>query len=271
MSVLTDLDALRRRTRGDRHAYAFPLFLFGGLILLAPICYESLSTPFESTDLGPFPQFTPTGLLMYPALVGWYWILTIVGGLWLTNWWYRHRARKQGVETDVRVPTAVAGAALFGFLVWPVFSGVFGPVGLYSRPAVNLPILFGCAAIAAVIALWARRRGSTAGFAVATFFATVSFGAVGVYCIRGHAALVVIAAALLVLAWAERSVPLTVVAGLFAGSAMLVNLYNLENVCHRIGWVSDGWDERVTAWQNLLLPGLILLVGGAVTVIGNRR
>jgi hypothetical protein len=33
--VLADLAALRRRTRGDRHAYAFPLFLFGALILWA--------------------------------------------------------------------------------------------------------------------------------------------------------------------------------------------------------------------------------------------
>jgi DNA-binding MarR family transcriptional regulator len=44
---------------------------------------------------------------------------------------------------------------------------------------------------------------------------------------------VIIAAALLVLAWAERSVLLTVVGVVFTGLALLVNLYDVQNVFHQ--------------------------------------
>lgn len=280
--VLADLDVLRRRARGDRHAYAFPLFLFGALILLAPLLYVSAPLPpgeFVQVDTGPFPQFTFGFFLRYPDLVGWYWVLTIVGGLWLTGWWYRHRARQRGVETDIHVTTVAAGAALLGFLVWqPVFATLLADVfhhygGLYSSPALNLPVLFGSAALAAVAGLWSRRRtgwARSAGVACAAFLATVAFGALGVYLISGYAALVIIAAALLMLAWAERSVLLTIVGVVFAGVALLVNLYDVQNVFYRLGW-TGGWDSRVTALQTVLLPGVVLLVGGVVAVIGRRR
>lgn len=271
MSVLAELDALRRRTRGDRHAYSFPLFLFGGLILLAPVCYLSYRPPEAGTiDIGPFPQLTPVGWLVYPDLVGWYWILTIVGGFWLTNRWYRHRAHRRGVETDFQVPAAVACAALLGFLVWPTF---FTVAVTGDRFVVNLTILLVSAVLAAAALLWARHdRARTAGLAAATFFATIAAGAIGMYFRHGYAALVIIAAALLALAWVERSVLLTVVSVLFAGVAPLVNVYNLENVAFRLGWTpADYWDLRVISLQVLLLPALVLLAGGAVAVIGNRR
>jgi hypothetical protein len=280
--ILADLDALRRRTRDDRHAYAFPLFLFGALILLSPVLYASTLPPPEfemvSIDLGPFPQFSPIGQ-QYPDLVGWYWVMTIIGGLWLTTWWYRRRARRHGVETDVRVPAAAAVAALAGFLMWQPLFGILlhelfdDYYGAYSTPAVNLPILFGSAAGAVVAGLWSSRRTGwtrTAGVAVAAFLVTVFFGAVGVYLINGYAALVIIAAALLVLAWVERSVLLSVVGGLFAAAALLVNLYEVQNVFYRLGWHA-GWNDKVSTLQVMLLPGLILVVGGVTAVVRDRR
>ena len=280
--ILADLDALRRRTRDDRHAYAFPLFLFGGLILLAPVLYATTLRPAEFelvvVDMGPFPQFTSIGQ-RYPDLIGWYWVMTIIGGLWLTSWWYRQRARRQGVETGVRVPTAAAVAALVGFLAWQPLFGILlhelfdDYYGVYSAPAVNLPILFGSAAGAAAAGLWSTRRtgwARTAGVAVAAFLTTVFFGAVEVYLIRGYGALVIIAAALLALAWVERSVLLAVVGGLFTGAALLVNLYEVENVFYRFGWQS-GWNDQVSTLQVMLLPGLILLAGGVTAVVRDRR
>lgn len=279
--LLADLAGLRRRVRGDRHAYAFPLFLFGGLILLAPVCYAGRppQPDFELVvvDTGPFPQFTSHGLL-YPELVGWYWILTVVGGLWLTTWWYRRQARRQGVETDIRITTVAAVATLLGLLAWqPLFeiwlAELFDTTGLYSTPALNLPILFGSVALAVAAGLWCRRRTGWArstGVAAAAFFAAVAFGAVGVYFIRGYAALVIIAAALLVLAWAERSVLLTVVGVVFTAVALLVNLYDVENVFYRLGW-TGGWNDQITTLQAMLLPGVVLLAGGVVAVIRNRR
>ncbi|HEX6353635.1 hypothetical protein [Actinophytocola sp.] len=282
-ALLADLRKLRTRARMDRQAHAFPLFLFGALILLAPVCYASYDpwTELElvPNDRGPFPQFTPGILLKYPELVGWYWALTIVGGLWLTGWWYRHRARRHGVETDTRMPTAATVAALLGFLVWgPLFStlleaGFDDFDGSYSTPAVNLPILFAAAALAVAAGLWSGRRtgwSRTAGVAVAAFFAAVAFGALGVYFSHGYAALVIIAAALLALAWVERSALLTVTGVLFTGVALLVNLYNVENVFYRLGWDS-GSDQQVVAVQSLLPAGIVLVVGGVVAVVRQRR
>lgn len=275
--MLDDLAALRRQVRADRHAYAFPLFLFGALILLAPVCYASIPPPaaFEmvAVQLGPFPQFAPVGLLTHPDLVGWYWVMTIIGGLALTLWWYRHRARGQGVETNTRVAVVAVIAALLGFLVWPSLFSVLGPSGLYSRPALNLTILFGSAALAAAAVLWGIRRDDparTVTVAVATFLAVVAFGAVGVYLVNGYTALVIIAVLLLGLAWSERSALLAVVGVLFIAVALLVNLYDVANVFDRLGW-DGGFDLQVVALQTLLLPGVILLAGGVAAVIGRRR
>lgn len=81
--------------------------------------------------LGPFPQFTAGGV-RYPALVGWYWVLTIVGGFW---------------------------QPLFTTLLIEINPDYLGPV---STPAVNLPVLFGGAALATTAGLWARRRSGLA-------------------------------------------------------------------------------------------------------------
>src|ERR687888_2040243 len=90
--LLADVQTLRRRTRRDRRASAFPLLLFGLLILLAPLCYTLDPMPAElraqldagnfvayPRQQGPFRLFDPLFLeLKYPELVGWYWFLTIV-------------------------------------------------------------------------------------------------------------------------------------------------------------------------------------------------
>lgn len=277
-NVVADLEALRRRARRDRHAYAFPLFLFGALILLAPVVY--LPTDATEGDLGPFPQFV-SGLVAYPYLVGWYWVLVIVGGLWLTGLWYRQRALRRGVETDVKTTTAAAVAALVGFLVWQplfttlLFEAFHDYLGAYSTPAVNLPILFGCTAVAAAAALWGGRRTGwvrAAAVAVAAFLATVAFGALSAYFHGGYAALVIIGIALLALAWAERSVLLTVIGGVFTVLAVLINLNfdDVRDIFYRLHWGYSG-SEQLNALQTLLLPGVILLVGGVAALVGNRR
>lgn len=289
-TLLDDIRTLRERVRRDRRGYAFPLFLFGALILLAPLCYvraevvlSDLPEEFElvpiPVDEGPFPQFIPifASDLRYPGLIGWYWVLTIVVGLAATGWWYRRRARRLGVETDTRLPFVVAGAALAGFLlVQPLLGTILAEAGfysLYSEPEVNLPILFGSAALSVAALTWCGRPQRTdrlrlAGMFAGALFASVAVASVGVYMIHGYSALLAVAVLLLVLAWAERSVLLGVIGTLFTGSALLVNLYNIENLYYRMGWVDP--DTRVLALQSVLLPAAVLLGGGLTAAVTSR-
>lgn len=278
--LLAGLDRLRARTRRDRQGYAFPLFLFGCLILLAPLTYVTLYLPQEIlekgiyVDEGPVPLFVSTSgpLLKYPDLVGWYWVATIVGGLWLTSWWYRRRARLSGVETDLRTPIAAAAAAVLGFVLWRPLTSVFSIYPLYSLPAVNLPILFSATALAAGTYWWSMRQDDwprTAGVFVATFFATVAFGSVGVYFISGFAGLMAIAVALLALAWWERSVLLGVVATVFLLVSIPANhpihQWDIQTIYDYTA------NAQVHALYSVLAPGVVLLTGGLVAVLRARR
>jgi hypothetical protein len=287
--LLDDLRSLRTRARADRHGYAFPLFLFGALVLLAPLAY--VSTPynpddpagFEIVGRGPFPQFAPMfGNVTYPGLIDWYWVLTIVGGMAVTGWWYRRRALRLGIETDTRIPFVAAGAALAGFLLWePLLTGLLSEDGtLYSSPEINLPVLVASAVAATAVLAWAFRPQRTdtqraAGVFAGILLASLTFAAVGVYMIKGFPALLAIAAALLVLAWWERSTLLAVVGILFTAASIPANhslwYWDFGYLFQDLGWSSMWDDGRVFALQNLLLPGLVLLAGGAVAALTRTR
>lgn len=288
--LLGDLETLRRRTRADRRGYAFPLFLFGGLILLAPLTYVSVpyaeNDGFQYAGQGPFPQFAPLrGNVVYPGLIGWYWVLTIVGGMAATSWWYRRRALRLGVETDTRVPFVATGAMLAGILLWQpalefLASNVGRGINLYSAPWLNLPILFGSAVLAAAILAWTFRpqrtdRHRAVGVFAGVLLASLTFATVSVYLIKGFSALLVIAVGLLVLAWWERSVLLTVIGTLFAAVSIPANhwlwQWDTDQVFASFGWTPHWDDTQSFALQNLLVPGLVLLVGGVLAVFARRR
>ncbi|MCT2586321.1 hypothetical protein [Actinophytocola gossypii] len=289
-ALLDDLRTLRQRVRADRRGYAFPLLLFGGLILVAPVLYVQKPLPEPESDgwtayadPGPFPQFVPSAEFEHAWLIGWYWMLVIVGGLAATGWWYRRRALRLGVETNVAVSFAAAGAALLGLLFGPdtlqrVVSGDDYWPSLYSTPAINLPILFGSAALSAVLFAWAfRPQRSDPARAVGVFFATLlamlSFSSLCVYLRFGFIGLMVIAVALIVLAWWERSVLLGVVATLFTAASVPANhslwYWNFPSVFGDLGWAA-GLDEQLRVFQTLLVPGLVLVVGGAVAALTRR-
>ncbi len=286
--LLGDLRSLRDRARADRHGYAFPLFLFAGLILLAPLVYVTAEPVYDEYggyqhDGGPFPRFVPMFAqpVEYPGLIGWYWVLTIVLGLAATGWWYRQRAARLGVETDTRLPYVAAGAAFAGLLLWqPVLDTFARNVGrgipLYSAPWLNLPLLFASALLTTAVLTWTFRPQRTdgqrrAGVFAGVLFASLTFACVGVYLLKGFSALLVIAAALLVLAWRERSVLLAVVAATFTVATIPANHWlwdwDVSDVYERLGWGAGFGDVRIYAVQNLLLPGLVLLAGGAVAAL----
>ncbi|MPZ79143.1 MAG: hypothetical protein GEV28_01570 [Actinophytocola sp.] len=225
------------------------------------------------------------GNVQYPGLIGWYWMLTIVVGMTLTGWWYRRRALRLGVETDTRIPFIAAGAVLAGFLLWqPVLETIAAHVGrginLYSAPWLNLPILFASAALATVVLGWTfhpRRtdRQRSVGVFVGVLLGSLTFATVGVYMIKGYSALPAIAVALLVLARWERSTLLAIVGTVFAVASIPANhwlwSWDLRDAYLRMGWTADWYDGQTSAVQHLLLPGLVLIVGGSVAALTKHR
>jgi hypothetical protein len=86
---------------------------------------------------------------------------------------------------------------------------------------------------------------------------------------HGYVTLYLIATGLLALAWIERSALCGTVALLFTGASLLANVYDFENVFYRLGSVS--FTPAVVVFENLLLPGGVLVVGGIVALVVTRR
>ncbi len=70
------------------------------------------------------------------------------------------------------------------------------------------------------------------------------------------------------LARAERSWALAVIAALYTAAATLVSLYNVENVLFRWGWNPSRMD--LTVLPGVLLPAVILLVAGLGALAAQR-
>lgn len=284
--LLTDLRKLRTRARVDRRAHAFPLLLFGVLILAAPLLYTRAPEPDYSLD-GWDPRVEGSNILVrifrttalsdpaHPTLIAWYWLLVLVGGFGATLWWYRHRAVRVGVETDTRALVIAAVAAFAGF-----FLGTFAfsryALSLYGAWQVNLSLMFGSLLLGALVLWWNRRPP---GVFLASVCGAVTFSSIAVYTNKGFSALLVIAGGLLMLTWLERSVSLGVVSVLFTlaaipSTAMIATLLirlDYTDLFGDLGWSASWENTQLTALQHLLLPAAVLLVGGTVAAIRNRR
>lgn len=283
--LLSDLDALRRRTRDDRHGYAFTLLLFGVLLLAAPLLYES-APYFEGVDSfdprvdgdNPLVQIFRTTAGQdpaHPTLIALYWLGVLVVGFGATAWWYRRRAVKVGVETDTRGLIITGVAAFAGFFL-STFAFSRSAVSLYGEWEVNLALMFG-SLVAVVLILW-RMRGPFGVF-FASVFGTVTFSSIAVYTNKGFSALLVIAAGLLILSWLERSVLLGAVSVLFTLAAVpatvmiyMAYLYiEPAALFYHLGWQTGSFDLRVFVLQQMLLPAAVLIVGGTVAAVKYRR
>lgn len=288
--LLAELQSLRARARADRHGYALPLFLFGALILGAPLLYtaaayhDNYSTGWDPRVDGSNPLVRifrttagqdPTN----PTLVAWYWLLVLIVGFGATTWWYRRRAARIGVETDTRAFLVAAAAGFAGvFIGTYAFSSM--AMELYGAWQTNLSIMFGSLLLAALAAWWAMRPAMrTVAVFVAAVFGAVTFSSIAVYTNRGFSALLVIAAGLLVLAWLERSVLLGVVGVVFTLVAIpttaMIHTVNLEvdinAAFYWLGWRPDPSDLQMFTLQSLILPAAVLLVGGTIAALTHAR
>jgi hypothetical protein len=225
--LLAEMRALRGRARTARHAYWFPLVLFGVLTCASIPFY--IQPPGNTDSAGGLPYLGGFSPFVSHA-VAYYWLGALIGGLVITQVWYLWHARRVGLQT----PSSAYLATTF----------------LLTAMAASIPLL-------------AQIRSPRS----LRFLGQLQRLYPGDLTIRGTFPFVLIAAGLLVLAWAERSRVLTAIAVLYAGSAVLSSLYDVENLTQRLGWNPSPGDQ---ALPNILLPGLLLLVTGAATVAAQR-
>jgi hypothetical protein len=233
-ALLSELAGLRRRTRASRHAYWFPLLLFGLLTCAAaPLYVAAAAMPARS---GSFTASNPGPLLLGGMAsgpngfyLGWYWAAALTGGYLLTVFWYWRNARRAGVRTPARgyVITGLVLTLLAAALPW-----------LTTR-------------VPGLAILW------------------LPFGDAW---IRGTFAFLIIAAGLWVLTWAERSRVLAVIAAVYTVAALLASLYDVENILFYLGWFPrSAFAWQLTVLPGVLLPALVLLAAGTGALLAQRR
>jgi hypothetical protein len=179
--LLAEMAALRQRARSRRHAYWFPLILFGALICLsAPFYYPQQLPPVSGPGnarvaAGPLPSWFLRLDLLRPISGGrWYtalyWLVVLACGFALTAWWYRRNGRRTGLMTSAR-GYLVTGVVLLVLTLAVPSLGLFLPGNLVIRGLFPLLII---AAGLWVLARAERSPGLAAIAAVYTAVALVS-------------------------------------------------------------------------------------------------
>jgi hypothetical protein len=230
--LLGQARTVRRQARRARHAYWFPLVLFGLLTCASVPFYVPTFPPadgiFLSRNLGPqFLRSEYLGGFGFVTGVGtaYYWLAAILVGLVATAVWYRVHGNRVGLRTPSR-----------GFVI------------------TGLVLLV----LALLIPLLATRGGA----------GPLTILMPGDLLVRGTFPFVLIGIGLCVLAWAERSIALTVIAAGYLALALVASLYDIENVFYDLGWNLSPAASRL---PNVVLPALVLLLSGAGAWVVQRR
>lgn len=230
--LLSEMKALRRQARAARHAYWFPLVVFGLLICASiPFYRQPSGGPGRAAGVVQVPVFSPFLSGAFASGYLWYfWLAALLGGQLLTYLWYRWHARRIGLQTPARgYLIAMAALTLAAMAIPPLTLSSPHWLRFLHRLAVLWP---------------------------------------GDLTVRGTFPFLIIAAGLLVLAWAERSLGLTLVAVAYTGAALLASLYDIENVTSRLGWNLPPDSQSL---PNVLLPAVVLLIAGAGAFLVQRR
>jgi hypothetical protein len=220
--LLGELSGLRRRARAARHAYWFPLVLFGVLTVASAPLYTTAQPGVVPGQAAPVTLLALGGGRHLGLPV--YWLFALTGGYWVSAAWYRWHARRAGVATPSRA-FLVTGIALTAVSIL-AFAVPLTPLGisLIPRPLV----------------------------------------------LRGAFPFGIIAVGLWVLARAERSRGLAVIAVVYTAAALLAALYNVENIVFRLGWVPGPGQYGLTALPGVLLTAVILLAAGLAALALQR-
>ncbi|HEY2315535.1 MAG TPA: hypothetical protein VGH96_18140 [Streptosporangiaceae bacterium] len=249
--MLGDVRTIRRQARRARHAYWFPLVLFGLLTCASVPFYLQRFPSGRGIHVGPIPvgsgsrpstvrgvhsgrvaaaTFLHSGYLggLRPVTgVGnaYYWLAAILLGLAATAVWYRLRGDRVGLRTASR-----------GFVVTGLVLLVL---------ALLIPVL-------------AARAGA----------GPLRILMPGDLLVRGTFPFVLLGVGLCVLAWAERSIALAVIAAGYLALSLVASLYDIENVFYDLGWNISPDNSGL---PNVLLPALVLLLSGAGAWVVQHR
>lgn len=228
--LLGEMRAIRRRARLARHAYWFPLVLFG-LLTLASVPFYIRRYPVGGGvfRIGSGLRVLQSRFLGGPGFfelaegTAYYWLGAMLLGITATVLWYRWRGNRIGLRTPAR-GYLITGLALLALaLLVPVVSG----------RSVRLPLL------------WP-----------------------GDYVISDLFPLVLIGLGLFVLAWSERSTGLAAIAAGYFAIALVANLYILNNVLSRLHWYLD--PAAVALPNVVLPALVLLLTGAGAWVVQRR-
>ncbi|MGB6454770.1 MAG: hypothetical protein WBH47_09810, partial [Streptosporangiaceae bacterium] len=196
--LLAEVRAVRRRARLARHAYWFPLVLFG-LLTLASVPFYIREYPVGSGvfETGPGLRVLQSGFLGGPGLLevakgtAYFWLGAMLLGITATVLWYRWRGNRIGLRTPAR-GYLITGLALISLaLLIPVLSG----------RSLRMPLLW------------------PGGYVISDLFP-----------------LVLIGLGLCVLAWSERSTGLAAISVGYLAVSLVANLYELNNLLYRLHW-----------------------------------
>lgn len=270
------VEHLRRRTRLARQGFWFPLVLLGAVVIASTPLYFR---PSEQAQLG-LPASAvfkprPASMPLPPARLG------KASGL-IDGHWYEIPSCR-AVHGVVYTPCD-GGGHLATFSFFPGGMNVASPraIALYWLIALPLSSL--------AIGWWYRRRARLRGVGTSPFAYLVaslamvallvltSPGSVSVLHfphwlklpltgdlgIRGLSALFTVGVGLVVLAMKERSRALGEFAVVYLALALLVNLYDLENLAYRLG-------IHIGPEVGAFVPGLYLLLGGVGFALARRR
>jgi hypothetical protein len=225
-------DQLRWRTRVARDGSWFALVVFGVVVLLAMVFYHYPGLTASSLGCHSYGNgFSCSSVSVSPGVFG------------------------SGLGSPTSPPIDHVSPWATTYWVISIFVGIATVVGFY----------------------WMRVRASGVAGRIWPF-ATVGLGVLVLavasrgwitfkipadFWIRGMQPLLVIAVGLLALALTEKSRAFLIYVIGFLGLALLSCLYDVSNLFARLGMGSE-WTRNYEALPNLILPGLYLLVGGAV-------
>jgi hypothetical protein len=225
--LLAEVRAVRRRARLARHAYWFPLVLFG-LLTCASLPFYFPPTRSGTYSRPPGPRFLQSaylggfGIASYRG-TAYYWLGAMLLGIAATVFWYRSRGNRVGLRTPAR------GYLITGLII----------VAL----ALLIPLAGGDGGMPLIM------PGDLLG--------------------RGTFPFVLIGLGLCFLAWAERSVGLTVIATAYLALALVASLYDIQNVFYN--WLGWSLGPTASSLPNVVLPALVLLLSGAGAWAVQRR